>query len=269
MSDMQNPASIKPAGSSTEFEIPSDVVTLPSKGLVYPKGSPLFGKENLQLQYLTAIQEDIITSPNLIQTGKMISALLKSVIKDRSVNVDELILGDRNTLLVWLRTTGYGGEYPVRLQCSECNATFEHEFNLAELDIKELEVEPDENGLFTFTLPVSKKIVKFKFLNGEDELDILKTTNSRKKKLQSQVDNSLSLRMFKVIKEVNGMEDQNQVRQFVSTMIAKDSRAFRNYMQSIEPGMIMKQDATCTSCGNVAEEVVPIQANFFWPDSES
>ena len=269
MSDMQNPAGIKPADSKTEYEIPSDTITLPSRGLVYPKGSPMYGLEEVELQYLTAIQEDIITSPNLISTGKMIPTLLKSVIRDRNINVDDLILGDRNTMLIWLRSTGYGKDYPVKIQCKDCGHTHDYEFDLSALEIKELEVMPDEDGLFSFSLPLAKKIVRFKFMTGKDELEIMKAKNSKRKKLNTQIDNSLSLGLFKLIKEVDGIEDPNDVRKFVTNMIASDARAFRTYMQKIEPGMIMLQDSQCPACGEVNEEVVPIGASFFWPDSDT
>jgi len=266
MNDERNPINIRPAGSSGEFEIPSDVVTLPSKGLVYPKDSPLHGKEELQVQYLTAAQEDIITSPNLIQTGKMVSVLLKSVIKDK-INVDELTLGDRNTILIWLRSTGYGSEYPVEIRCKECGESYEHEFKLADLEMRTLEEPADEEGLLTFTLPIAKKIIKFRFLNSKDELDILKTVTSRQKKLKTKINNSLSMKMLKVVKEIDGNDDKAYIKEFLSRMTAKDSLAFRIHMQNTEPGILMVQDAQCTSCGEITEEVTTIQGNFFWPES--
>jgi len=267
MNDQNNIANIRPVSSSTEFEIPFDIVELPSKGLVYPKGSKLHGKDSLEVQYLTATQEDILTSPNLIQTGKMIPALIKSVMRDRTIDVNELILGDRNTILIWLRSTGYGADYPVRLQCSECNAQYEYEFDLSAFDIKTLAVTPDENGYFSFTLPVTKKEIKFRFMTGKDESEIANAISSRRKKLKSQIDPSLTMKMQKLIQSIDGNEDKGDIRKFIAMMPVKDSKAFRQYLLEIEPGVEMKQDAVCSSCGEVTEEVVPIQPNFFWPDS--
>lgn len=267
MNELHDPGKIRPAGSSAEYEMPFDVISLPSKGLVYPKESSLHKKETIEINYLTAIHEDILTSPNLIQTNKMIPVLLKSVIRDRNIKVDELCLGDRNTILIWLRSTGYGPEYPVRLYCTDCGAHYEYEFNLAELDIKELEVIPDENGLFEYSLPVSKKLIKFRFLNSIDEEEINTIVTSKKKKLGTKINSTLSMKMFKIVQEVDGNEDRGFIKTFIERMPVKDSIAFRKYIQDIEPGVVLRQESKCSECGSLHEEVVPIQANFFWPDS--
>ena len=267
MSDLHDPGKMKPAGSSVDLEMAFDVISLPSKGLVYSPESKLYKKETLEINYLTAIHEDILTSSNLIQTGLMIPVLLKSVIRDKQIDVDELCLGDRNTILIWLRSTGYGSEYPVRLNCVDCGANYTYEFDLSKLDIKELEAKPDDNGLFEFTLPVSKKLIKFRFLNSKDEKEINDIVSSKKKKLGNKINNSLSLKMFRIIQEVEGNEDRGYIRSFTESMPVKDAKEFRKYLQEIEPGVVMKQEAKCSECGSIHEEVVPIQASFFWPDS--
>lgn len=268
MDEMINPSSIKPKSSTEEFELPFDVVELPSKGKLY-KGTSLEGREFLEVHYLTAQQEDILTSPNLIQSGKMIDALLESCIKDKSIDPKELILGDRNTIIVWLRSTGYGEEYPVNIGCQSCGTNYDNEFNLSDLDIRSLEVDPDENGLFSFDLPKSKKRIKFKFIDGQMESDIAKTIEARRIKMGSKVDNTLSMKMFYAIQEIDGNKDKSYIKKFVDVMPVADARAFRDYSNSIEPGIIMEQMCTCVNCGRSTMEVVPIRTNFFWPDSRS
>ncbi len=267
MNDQNNTANIRPAGSSTEFVTPFDLVSLPSKGLVYPKGSKLRDVSELEIQYLTATQEDILTSPNLIQNGKMLTTLIKSVLRNKMIDVNEMVLGDRNTILIWLRSTGYGADYPVRVQCPNCGTVYENEFDLAALNIKEIDVTPDDQGQFSYSLPVTKKEIKFRLMTGHDEDSITATIQSRKKKLKSQIDNSLTMKLEKLIQSIDGNEDRNYIRQFVAGMPVKDSRSFREYLLEIEPGVEMIQDAKCTACGEWSEESVPIQANFFWPDS--
>jgi hypothetical protein len=259
-----NPADIRPKSSGADSQLPFDVVTLPSRGLLYKEG-PLAGKDSVNVYYLTATHEDILTSPNLLQSGKMIDVLLQSVIKEIGVSSGSLLLGDRNAILVWLRSTGYGSDYPVRIRCRNCGESFDHEFNLAELDIKMLDEEPDEDGLFSYVLPVSKKKVRFGLMTGDDDNTIAKIAENKKVN-KIKIDNTLTLKMSYMIKEIDGNKDETFIKQFIEKLPVADSRAFRKNLYSIEPGIIMEQDATCSSCNNTTKEVVPIQPNFFWPD---
>jgi hypothetical protein len=268
MDEVLNPSQVKPKSSSVEFEVPFDVIKLPSGGKVY-KGTTLEGRDSLEVQYLTATQEDIMTSPNLIDSGRMLDVLLRSVVRDKSVNTDELTISDRNTIVVWLRATGYGAEYPAIIKCENCGQNHKNEFDLNNLETRELEVEPSESGLFEFMLPVSKKVVKFRFMTCADENELENKVKSRNKALGGAVDATMSMRVAQQIQEVDGQTSDEYIYRFVSTLLSADSRAFRKYSASIEPGLDMEQDSECPSCGHVAKEVIPIRANFFWPDSEA
>lgn len=263
--DNLNPMDMRPKSSGSDTTQPFDVVQLPSKGLLYRTG-PLAGKETIEIYYLTAAHEDILTSPNLLATGKMIELLLKAVIKNRDINSEDLVLGDRNAILVWLRSTGYGSEYPVRIRCRSCLETYDHEFDLSELNLKFLETTPDENGLFSTVLPVSKKTVKFSLMTGREENELNDILEKKKSKIGSPISNATTLKISKLIKEVDGSSDLTLIRNFVSNMSAKDSREFRKVVMDIEPGVILRQEAKCKLCGSISEEVVPINPNFFWPD---
>ena len=265
MDDILDPTVAKQTSSGGEFQVPFDVVDLPSKGLLY-KGTTLEGKTSLEVQYLTAIQEDILTSPNLINTGKMLEVLIKSVLKDKKIDPNELIIGDRNTIIVWLRSTGYGEKYPVSVGCRTCGESFENEFDLSTLDVKTLETLPDENGLFDFFLPKMKKSVKLKLLTCKEEDDVLKISES-KKKSGFGINSALSTKLLYNIMEFDGNSDKGYIRKMIEIMPALDTREIRKYLDSIEPGVVMEQDATCTNCGATHKEVMPIRANFFWPDS--
>lgn len=259
-------ANVKPKSSGEEYAIPFDTVPLPSKGLLYSDG-PLAGKDSIEVHYLTAIQEDILTSPNLLQSGKMLDTLLHSVIKDKTIEPEKLTLGDRNAIVIWLRSTGYGSDYPVQIRCGSCGHEWAHEFDLGTLDVRELEVKPDSDGLFSFEMPTTQKAIRFKLLTSADELAILKRVEAIQKKQGSSVDRSLSLKMMASICEVDGEQDPMLVKMFVESLPVKDARAFREHMGEMEPGVLMTQDCECPSCGNVSEEVIPIRGNFFWPDS--
>lgn len=266
MDDILKRAEIKPKSSSEDYTIPFDIIHLPSKGLLYKEGT-LAGLESIECQYLTAIQEDILTSPNLLSSGKMLDVLLSSVIRDKSINPAKLTLGDRNTIIVWLRSTGYGSDYPAIINCSSCGKDWEHTFDLGSLDIKELEIEPTEEGFFELTLPKTKAKILFRFITSEDEVSIVKKVEASQKKKGTVIDNSLSLRMMASIVEVNGSRDPFTIRRFVESMPVADSKAFREYVNENEPGVILSQECECKNCGNVSTEVIPIRGNFFWPDS--
>jgi len=266
MDDILKRAEIKPKSSNEEYTIPFDVIHLPSKGLLYKDG-PLAGLESVECHYLTAIQEDILTSPNLLSSGKMLDALLKSVLKDKSIDPSKLTLGDRNAIIIWLRSTGYGSDYPVSINCRSCGKDWENSFDLGGLKIRELEIVPNDEGLFELVLPQTKAKILFRFITSEDEITILRKVEAAQRKQGAIVDNSMSLKMMTSIVEVNGNRDPFVIRKFVEFMPVRDSRAFREYVNNNEPGVIMSQECECTSCGNVSTEVIPIRGNFFWPDS--
>lgn len=258
----------KNQSSSSSFEIPFDIIELPSKGKLY-KGTTLEGMDSIEIHYLTAKEEDILTSPNLIQSGKLLDVLLKSVLKNKKINVEDFLLGDRNTILVWLRTTGYGAEYPVSVQCEHCGHEFVNEFDLSSLDIKELPEDPDDSGVFSCELPIRKNTIKFRLLTAGDEQKIQRKIEDTKKLTKSQVSPASTIRMKFSIVDVDGNSDAAFISNYIDTMPVKDARVFRTRFAEIEPGMIMEQEMTCPSCGERSDESIPIRSNFFWPDTES
>lgn len=266
MDEVLRPGEMKPKGSShQQVERAFDVIELPSRGKLY-NGTTLEGRREIEIYYLTAKDEDILTSPNLVQSGKMIDYLMKSVLKDKTINPDDLLLGDRNMILVWLRSTGYGEDYPVIIKCKECGETFNHTFDLSKMNPIYLEIDPDENNHFTHTLPASKKIVKFRLLTCGDETAIMDSNETKKKKMNQIIDSTGSLRLMKTIVSIDGSSDPIYLKSFIENMSAKDSRSLREYINSIEPGIDMKQEVTCLHCGNKEYEVAQIRPNFFWPD---
>ena len=147
---------------------------LPSKGVIYPATSALHNKEALEIRPMTAREEDILMSRAYIKKGIVINKLIESCLTDKSINVEELIAGDKTALMVALRITGYGAEYGVEATCNECGASNETQFDLSTLPIKTLQVEPVTNGSneFEVVLPTTKKSVIVKFLDGYDEKEM-------------------------------------------------------------------------------------------------
>tara|TARA_Y100000389_G_C17465570_1_gene525209 strand:- start:3153 stop:3911 length:759 start_codon:yes stop_codon:yes gene_type:complete len=249
------------AESNTQFEIPFDVIELPSKGLLYP------GADNTcKVQYMTASDENILTSPNLIKNGKALDVLLERKIVDSPIPVKDFLIGDRNAIMIWLRATGYGEMYPVKLVDPNTGEEFEYEVDLNDLKTKPLTAEPDENGYFDFELPKSKKKIKFKLLTVNDEASILKRSEARSKAIKSQISNTLTYRLEQQIVSVDGNADKNYISQFIQYMPAYDSLKFREYCDEIEPGIDMTLDVEGPS-GETFPSTIPIGLDFFWPNA--
>ncbi len=251
------------------FEIPVETVPLPSNGVTYDVDSPMHGKETIQIRAMTAREEDILTSKALIKKGTVITHLLKSCIVDEGINPDELLSGDRNAVMTALRITGYGTGYHVEVDCPACGERSKQEFNLSELPIKRLEINPVSAGvnLFETKLPLTKKTVRFKFLTGQDETEISKL-QERKKKQGQLNDNLVTTRLQFSLVSVDGVSDRNKLGFFIRNMPAKDSLHIRKFIDKNEPGIDMKSWMDCPSCLEHSEVRLPMGASFFWPDTD-
>ena len=254
----------------TEFgiDIPLETVPLPSSGKVYPQSSSLYGVETVDIRAMTAREEDILTSRALLKKGTVITELIRSCLVDRSINPNDLLGGDRNALMVAIRITGYGPDYKAEIQCNECNTKSPHDFNLGELPVRRLTIDPVAPGLnlFQFTLPFSKKVVKFRFLTGRDEEEIVSTTE-KQKKLGLNSESNVTTGLMHAIVSIDGVEDRSKISNFIKHMPARDSLALRNFIKENEPGVVMKQETTCPSCGHSEEVSMPLGVNFLWPQS--
>lgn len=250
------------------FEIPIEAVPLPSKGVVYPTDSALYDRETVDIRAMTAREEDILTSRALIKKGTVITELIRSCLVDKRIDVNKMISGDRNAVMVALRITGYGAEYSAEVDCPACGTKSKQAFDLAQLPIKSLEVEPVEMGqnLFEFTLPLTKKVVKFRFLTGADEEEILQI-QERKKKAGGMSDNLVTTRLQFAIVSIDGKTDKSVISSFIRNMPAKDSLALRQFIDRNEPGVEMKSYMDCPNCNETSEVKMPLGASFFWPDA--
>ena len=250
------------------YEIPIENVPLPSGGVCYPLDSPAHGLETLEIRAMTAREEDILTSKALIKKGTVITHLLQSCLINKSINVDDMLSGDRNAIMISLRITGYGADYNVEVDCPACGQRSQQSFDLCELAIKRLEIPPVAEGanLFEFELPITKKTVRFKFLTGHDEQEIL-VTNERRRKQGIATDNLVTTRLQHAIVSLAGVTDKNKIGHFIRNMPAKDSLALRRYIDRNEPGIDMQTWMECTACTEQSEVRLPLGASFFWPDT--
>ena len=243
-----------------KHQFPTEEVTLPSKGLLYPEGSPL-RKGVIEMKYMTAKEEDILTNQNYIANGTVIDRLIKSLIVT-PFDYNNLLVGDKNALLVAARILGYGKDY---------NFTYNGE-NI-EVDLTEIEDKPIDESLikngkneFSFTLPRSKKEITFRFLTHKDEKAIDAELKGLKK-INKNVSADVSTRLKHVITSVEGDYEKSTIRKFVDNqLLAMDSRALRNYITEIQPdtNLVFKYEG---KDGDFIDINIPINLNFFWPDA--
>lgn len=246
------------ANQQVRVEVPYDVIPLPSKGLLYPGKSP-----TIEIEYLTAMDENILTSPNLLQSGKFVDVLLKRKVRPGQVKVKDLLIGDRNAILIWLRATGYGEKYPVTIQTPD-GEEFESEVDLTQLKQKEIGAEPDENGLFDFTLPMSKKKIKFRLLTAHDEDELTKREDAQRKR-KAEILDTLTHKIGTHIMSVDGRTDKEWIHNFVRVMPARDSLEFRKHINNIEPGVDLSISVEGPG-GDSIDSFLVIGPDFFWPD---
>ena len=252
------------------YDIPTEFVTLPSAGKLYPREHPLCDAEGVEIRSMTAREEDLLTSKALIKAGTVIDKLLEACITNKSIDARSLLIGDRNALLIAVRVVGYGEDYKAKVTCPECSELFQSEFSLGSLRIKPVGAEPLEpnTNLFAFKLPLSGLSVEFKLLTGQDEADI-STAIERRRKTAGSTENNMTTRLLHNIVSINKETDKQKISTMIMNMRAGDARALRKYIDKVEPQIDMRQPASCTQCGAESEVNVPLGANFFWPDFDS
>jgi hypothetical protein len=250
-------------------DIPVELVPLPSRGMLYSPEHPYHGRDLVEIRAMTAREEDILTSQALIKKGTVISELIRSCVVERAVNTQDLLIGDRNALMVAIRITGYGPQYDGEVQCSECGAKGTRQFDLSQLSIRQLTLNPVAPGVneFEYTLPRLKLPVRFRFLTGRDEDEISKTSE-RQKKLGISSDALVTTNLLFSIISANGITDKSKLAHLIKMMPAQDSNALRVYMRQHEPGLDMKQECACPACGHTEEVSIPIGIKFLWPNAE-
>lgn len=252
------------------LDIPVETIPLPSQGLTYEKGTAL-NDSRIDIRPMTSREEDILTSASLIKKGTVLSSLLESCILTKGVDVRQMLSGDRNTLMIALRITGYGSEYTAEVKCGECDQKEKYKFNLSSMPIKRLTQMPvqENTNLFEISLPVTKKAVRFKLMTGWDE-ENMSQEREQKKKLGLPTDNAISTKLKYHVVAVEGKKgfvtDKNLIGKFIESMPARDSLTLRTQIDKIEPGIEMSGKYTCTKCGTTDTVDIPLGSTFFWPD---
>lgn len=252
--------------SSLNFVCPTEFVDLPSKGKFYPPMHPLHGAEEIEIKFMTAKEEDILTSQSLLKKGIAIDRMLQNLIVDKRVKLQHMLSGDKNAILIASRISAYGPEYPVSVVCPSCNEKTKFEFDLTNLKIKEtaepedLGVQVTDHGTFICELPRTRYKVEFRLLNSEDETKIAKILLDKK-----QDSNTSTLQLRSMLVSINGDSSQKTLSMIVENLPAADARHLRNLLKSLSPDLKMADQFVCPSCENEEEMEVPLTAEFFWP----
>ncbi len=245
---------------------PSDLVPLPSLGKVYGPGHPLHLQTSVELRPMTTKEEDILTSRALLKSGKAISALIRSCLVSKFIDPDEMLVGDRNAVLVAIRSSGYGTEYRVDVTCPSCDETEKgHPFDLGTLPLQELKTDPLQPGVnaFGFTLPLCKRSVVFRLLTGADDRDL---SNELERMRKAGTEQAVTMRLIRHIVSVDGNEETKDIAKLVRNLSPRDSRALRKCIEETTPDVNMRQAFVCPSCQAETEVSVPLGPAFFWPE---
>ena len=259
--------------SETEFDplsfvTPTEFVELPSKGLCYPQNHPLHGEETIEIKFMTAREEDILSSRALLKKGIAIERFLQSVIVNKRIKAKDLLVGDRNAILIAARASGYGNLYETQVTCPSCADKSSFTFDLNNKKIHETEVNDEiinqGDGTFLITMPFSKFNVGIRLLNGVDEAHL--TAASTVKKKTNKVDSVLTEQYKRMIVSIQGHTDRSIVERYAEGMPTQESRHLKKCYKVVMPDVNIRENLECHSCGYEQEMEVPFGADFFWPD---
>jgi len=240
----------------SEFKFPTEEVELPSKGLIYSKDNPL-SSGKVEVKYMTAKEEDILSNQSFIQKGVVLEKLLQSVIINKDIKLDDLIVGDKNALLIATRILGYGKDYEIVVKGQN------YTLDMSTLENKEFDESEFEAGKneFSFTTPATGTILTYQLATGKLEKQIDRELAGLKK-INKENSSELTTRLKYLITSVDGNEEKKEIREFVDNrFLARDSRAFRDHIASTQPDVNLSY-----ILDNGEEVTIPIGLNFFWPD---
>lgn len=243
------------------YKFPTEMVELPSKGYFYPEGHPL-ASGKVEVKYMTAKEEDILTSQNLIEQGIVIDKLLESLVIDKKININDMLVGDKNAIMVASRVLGYGKDYEFAYDGEEQSV------DLSKLEPVEIDFTKYTKGIneFTFELPSSKRSLTFKLLTGEDEKNIALEIAARRK-ISKEQSFELTTRLKKMLLSVDGNSTQAYINNFVDNeFLSRDSFAFRQHLEDVTPDVDMSATVV-DSAGKETVVSVPVTVRFFWPSA--
>ena len=255
-------------GTQLNFVAPTEFIELPSGGKFYPQGHPLYNKTTLEIKQMTSKEEDILTSKSLIKKGVVLDRLVESLLLDKTIGVDDLLVADKNAIVVAARITGYGPEYETSVTCPECAQKSQYEFDLLEKleqaseEQEEKNLELTDHGTFFVKLPKTGWNVELRPLTSKDEKAAVKMFGETKK---GEKEATLSDQLKLMVVSIDGVVDRGMIERGISVLPASDSRyLWKQYFAAV-PQVDLRKTFSCSKCGFEDVLEVPIQAEFFWP----
>ena len=260
-----------------DFTCPTEFVDLPSQGKFYADEHPLKGLDSVEIRFMTAKDEDILTSKSLLKKGIAIDRFLQNIIVDKKVKIQDLLIGDKNALVVASRVTGYGADYQTKVSCPACGTSQDYQFDLDDSAVKTGGIETlteelpaiaetvtrTENNTWLVECPRSKVAVELQLMNGHHEKFLAKSAAMKKK--QKLPESLLTDQLRQTIVSVNGSSEVKDISKFIDVMPAMDSRFLRSVYDKLMPNVDLTQHFDCHSCGFEQEMEVPFTTDFFWP----
>ena len=240
----------------SDFKFPTEEVELPSKGLLYPESNPL-SSGKVELKYMTAREEDILSNQSYIQKGIVLDKLLRSLIVNKDINIDDLVTGDKNAIFIASRILGYGKDYNVSIK------DIEYTLDLTKLENKDFDESFLTKGtnLFSYTMESTGTVIEYKILTGRDEKTVDREIEALKK-INKDSSTGITSRLKQMIVSVDGKAERKDINNFVDNyLLARDSRALREHIKNTQPDVDMNY-----ILDNGEEVAIPIGLNFFWPE---
>ena len=269
MAEMTNTTKVQMQTAPKQNDFPTETIELPSQGLVYPEGHPL-RKGTCEIKYMTAREEDILASQNLIKKGIVLDKLFESVVVEPGVNPNDIYIGDKNAILLATRILGYGADYEIEMTDPFTLEKQAVTIDLGKVQTKDIDTEVlNSNNSYKFILPSSGKEIEFKLLTHGDEQDITKETQALEKlnkNASTQFD--VTTRLKYMITSVDGNTDRGFINRWVyNAFLAKDTKAFRKHVKEMSPDMDLTFQFTSQITGETEALDIPFGINFFYPSA--
>jgi hypothetical protein len=255
--------------NKVQFDFPTEVIELPSQGLCYPKDNPL-SKGTIEIKYMTAREEDILASQNLIKKGIVLDKLFESVVVEPGVNINDLLIGDKNAILLATRILGYGADYQIEMTDPFSGERQEVTIDLSKVQTKDInESTLNRENIYDFELPISKKKIQFKLLTHGDEQSISKDLVALEKVSKGNTTTSdVTTRLRYMILSVDGNTDRSFINKWIQNeFLARDTKAFRKYVREISPDLDLTYQFTSDLTGETEALDIPFGINFFYPSN--
>jgi hypothetical protein len=260
----------------SDYKFPTEIIELPSQGLVYSLDNPL-SSGKVELKYMTAKEEDILTTQSYIKDGSVLDRLFQSLIVSNGeglpIKYVDLVVGDKNAIMIASRILGYGKEYNVEITDPFSGEKQKEMIDLTQFENKEYDgsnqIELNKNE-FEFELPQSKRVITFQLLTESKERKVkheLEAAKKQSKKMGDVTSKELTTRLKNMILSVEGETDRNFINKFVDNeLFAQDSKALRSYLKQVGPDIDLTWEFISDVTGDRKEMSMPMDTNFFWPE---